>query len=752
MPRRPCATLLVAVVFLSACFARADVPVNTWERLQPDGPDNAVGGNAGRGVIGAGGQGIFPSTNGLYARESAAVPWAPLDLVVEGQTVTQLADLMAHPINASRVYASARFDSGQRALLRSDDSGRSFQSVLSFGFPSLLVAVAVAPGDADTLYAAVLGQGLLKSTDGGNTFVTVDSSISLGLRELSVDAADASRLYAIDGNRVLVSTDSGASFVFADTGVDPNDAIGRLTTVPSDAQVLYLASFSTNRIYRSSDAAASWSAIDVAPGAAGAPVVDLLVDPANAARLYASVGLGAQGAIARSTDAGQTWTLMADPLDTDGAGQLVWSGDGEVVSFADTGVLRVVDDALIEDNLGYNDFTFFGLRIFGSDGATWYGYSQSGGIVGTDPVAPDWTNLRATLGTGINDLSVSATQLWAASTKGLYASQDGGVTWFDSPQPGSTRHSAVATSPLAPTTVYSLSDAGLFASLDNGATWQLGLSVDAFPPGGVRSEIVPSQSDAARAYAATNSAGLLVTADAGVSWSVLPAPFDGERVIDIAIDPSRASGLYVATDEDIWYSEDDGANWQPLGGDTPFVSVFSIAADPVIPGRLFVRNGEGIWAPSLDTGDWTLLTPPPPLQTGFVILGETLAVDGIHAGRLYDTLSSPWRIQLDTDGDGIGDDVDSCILTPNPDQFDGDGDGLGNVCDADIAPSRNDCIVNVQDLGELRVAFFSTPDSPNWNPAADLNVDGVVNVEDLGILRLAFFQRPGYSVANLECR
>ena len=36
---------------------------------------------------------------------------------------------------------------------------------------------------------------------------------------------------------------------------------------------------------------------------------------------------------------------------------------------------------------------------------------------------------------------------------------------------------------------------------------------------------------------------------------------------------------------------------------------------------------------------------------------------------------------IDTDGDGIVDDVDNCINTPNPDQLDADSDGHGAVCD-----------------------------------------------------------------------
>jgi hypothetical protein len=40
---------------------------------------------------------------------------------------------------------------------------------------------------------------------------------------------------------------------------------------------------------------------------------------------------------------------------------------------------------------------------------------------------------------------------------------------------------------------------------------------------------------------------------------------------------------------------------------------------------------------------------------------------------------------LDTDGDGIPDDVDNCPTVPNPGQFDTDGDGIGNACDVCVA-------------------------------------------------------------------
>ena len=44
----------------------------------------------------------------------------------------------------------------------------------------------------------------------------------------------------------------------------------------------------------------------------------------------------------------------------------------------------------------------------------------------------------------------------------------------------------------------------------------------------------------------------------------------------------------------------------------------------------------------------------------------------------------PYRIlspTADTDGDGLADDVDNCLLVDNQNQADFDGDGLGDACD-----------------------------------------------------------------------
>ncbi|MEL7451162.1 MAG: thrombospondin type 3 repeat-containing protein [Pseudomonadota bacterium] len=114
--------------------------------------------------------------------------------------------------------------------------------------------------------------------------------------------------------------------------------------------------------------------------------------------------------------------------------------------------------------------------------------------------------------------------------------------------------------------------------------------------------------------------------------------------------------------------------------------------------------------------------------------------------RLDNTFNPPgqelWGVRIaafgqsvnDTDGDGVPDATDNCLLVANPDQRDTDGDGFGNICDGDL---NNDGSINFADLGLLKAVFFTNDDD------ADLNGDGVVNFADLGLMKAMFFMPPG---------
>jgi hypothetical protein len=118
-------------------------------------------------------------------------------------------------------------------------------------------------------------------------------------------------------------------------------------------------------------------------------------------------------------------------------------------------------------------------------------------------------------------------------------------------------------------------------------------------------------------------------------------------------------------------------------------------------------------------------------------------------GLAFDNFS-PSALPTDSDGDGVFDPEDNCLVVSNPIQRDTDGDGIGNACDTDISPP-NDCVTNFLDLGTLRTAFFGQAGDADWNPDADFNGDDVVNFVDLGVLRSNFFTTPGPSGMANAC-
>jgi len=88
---------------------------------------------------------------------------------------------------------------------------------------------------------------------------------------------------------------------------------------------------------------------------------------------------------------------------------------------------------------------------------------------------------------------------------------------------------------------------------------------------------------------------------------------------------------------------------------------------------------------------------------------------------------------VDSDGDGINDDLDNCPEVPNPLQADSDGDGIGNACDHDCPSLDGLDPVNAIDMAILASNWLLTGE----DLFGDINSDEVVDTEDL--LLVAFY-------------
>jgi photosystem II stability/assembly factor-like uncharacterized protein len=198
-------------------------------------------------------------------------------------------------MNLARPTGRTLWTAGHYVLAKSIDGGRTWTDVRPTGLPTLDVhGFAVDPRRPTTLYAAVAGRGLYRSTDNGVSFSPVSRAVGGAVMALAVTpsgevlAGDMQRglLLSRDGGRtwrpvlraqlmglainprdprrvlaagpgILVSTDGGGHWrrpLKIDQGAGP------VAWAPSEPNVAYAVGFD-RRFYRSGDGGETWSAV-----------------------------------------------------------------------------------------------------------------------------------------------------------------------------------------------------------------------------------------------------------------------------------------------------------------------------------------------------------------------------------------------------------------------------------------------------------------------------------------------------------
>ncbi len=102
----------------------------------------------------------------------------------------------------------------------------------------------------------------------------------------------------------------------------------------------------------------------------------------------------------------------------------------------------------------------------------------------------------------------------------------------------------------------------------------------------------------------------------------------------------------------------------------------------------------------------------------------------------------------DTDGDGVPDASDNCLLVPNapPLDCDTDQDGYGNACDADY---NDDGLVGGADFSQLIAAYGSISGEPEYDADIDADGDGQIGGLEFALTLGSYGGPPGPS--GLAC-
>ncbi len=239
-------------------------------------------------------------------------------------------------------------------------------------------AVAFDPTTSSTIYASGAQGGLWKSTDSGKTWTWLSSTwTQLAVNRIVIDPNNPKTIYVAKGDY--------HGYIAGGYG-----------------------------ILKTTDGGTTWSEIAMAAmGKVG--VASLLIDPTNSNILIAGTGdINTDGALYRSTDAGNSWTKLG----ISGA-LIVWPT--LAASAVSAGTTRLYAVAGGTATTTYTNPT---TRLFVSDdhGATWKPQAS--------PVVPDglfrWPIAIATSPTNPNNVYILG-----SDTQTLYASSDKGATWND---------------------------------------------------------------------------------------------------------------------------------------------------------------------------------------------------------------------------------------------------------------------------------------------------------------------------------
>lgn len=191
------------------------------------------------------------SHTGLQESTDGGRTWA------KGTLAGQDAMNLARTREAGTVWAA-----GHLVLAKSTDGGQTWSDVQPDGLPSMDVhGFAADPRNPRTLWAAIAGQGLFRSTNGGESFSLVSQEVGPGVMALAV-APDGRVLAGDMAQGLLLSGDQGRTW----TSV-LGEALMGLAINPRDPK--RVVATSQSGIFLSTNGGSGWRLVHAVAGGAG---------------------------------------------------------------------------------------------------------------------------------------------------------------------------------------------------------------------------------------------------------------------------------------------------------------------------------------------------------------------------------------------------------------------------------------------------------------------------------------------------
>lgn len=208
--------------------------------------------------------------------------------------------------------------------------------------------IAVDPTDRSTWYVAASSGGVWKTTNGGVTFTPIfDGYGSYSIGCVTIDPNDRHTIWVGSGENnsqrsvaygdgVYKSTDGGQSF--AKVGLENSEHIGMIAVHPDDSNTVFVAAQGPlwkeggdRGLYKTTDGGKTWAKIlDISPNAG---INEVHIDPSNPDIMYASsyqrrrhtwvlIDGGPDSTIYKTTDGGNSWKKINRGLPSSDMGKI----------------------------------------------------------------------------------------------------------------------------------------------------------------------------------------------------------------------------------------------------------------------------------------------------------------------------------------------------------------------------------------------------------------------------------------------
>ncbi|MCL5267085.1 MAG: hypothetical protein M1469_03145 [Bacteroidetes bacterium] len=205
--------------------------------------------------------------------------------------------------------------------------------------------VIVDPKNSNIIYAEYVNGALVKSTDGGNSWVSITNGITedgAWITPLVIDPSNDSVLYTAT-NRIYKTTDGGASWMpITPILLDSAYRVTTLSISPIDPKTIWTALGSF--VFVTTDGGASWGNRVVSANGSTFSAYCVYADPSHEGMAY----VGTYANVLSTTDYGQTWEVIASSANgfpnVSANAVIVDSLTGFIYAGTDVGVYRSTDD------------------------------------------------------------------------------------------------------------------------------------------------------------------------------------------------------------------------------------------------------------------------------------------------------------------------------------------------------------------------------------------------------------------------